>query len=157
MKIAVQAFLKVVPDFSLYFPSFTIALLAPYRFWYYARPFLTTVLEELEPKHRDLVELLSNWIEANYSPHYEEAGSKFEAGTVTAEIIDYFVRPGWVLVSHETRRTEDYRCEAWPYGKLVEWKVEDPAKPEEIILLASCMVDCWAYNFDAPSKSWSEH
>ncbi|KAF2195113.1 P-loop containing nucleoside triphosphate hydrolase protein [Zopfia rhizophila CBS 207.26] len=147
MRNALQAYLKLVPEFPRYFPGFNVEaeLFAPYKFWYYSRPFFANLLGKLEAQHRGLMELLSEWIEANYRSHYQEADTKLAEGLVTAKYLDYLVRPGEVLVSYDNDQFHAYICESWPYGKESDSKIENAAKPEEKTFITTCSVDCWAW------------
>ncbi|KAH8761084.1 AAA family ATPase [Diaporthe sp. PMI_573] len=100
---AMQEFLSLQAGFWDKFPGFNARapIQAPYIFWYMYRS--PDALQQLQPLHRDLMLMLTSWIDDNYAKKYAEAGSHLERGVVTLRTMPFLACPGDVLIWKEKR------------------------------------------------------
>ncbi|KAM3086226.1 hypothetical protein ACMFMF_000179 [Clarireedia jacksonii] len=115
MKEALRMFTKRIPDFALQFPDFDFAreLKSPFLFWYYCRAYLDPILPTLSENNRNLVEMLSLWIEANRGSEYKKIDTQLSEGFVTAESMKYLVKAGDVLVSNTNGVLSAHMTKSW--------------------------------------------
>lgn len=98
---ALQEFLSLQPGFWDRFPAFDARepIDAPYTFWYTYRS--TDALQRLQPLHKDLMHIMTSWIEENYAKKYDEAWSNLDRGVVTLRTMPFLMCPGDVLIWKE--------------------------------------------------------
>ncbi|RLL93199.1 hypothetical protein CFD26_101608 [Aspergillus turcosus] len=98
---AFKAFMAIAPNFSTLFPNFKVdaEIQAPFLFWYHYRSSYLTIACQLKAAHRDLMDLMTRWIEETYSQEYDAIEASFGKGYVSSKTIKYLIRPGDVLVS----------------------------------------------------------
>lgn len=116
MVSAFKAFMALQPDFLTIFPHFDVdaEIAAPYLFWYHYRSSYERLAAKLKTQERDLMNLLTQWIEERYSDEYNAANACLANGRVTSKVMKYLVRPGDVLVSQdEDGTTKGYISTSW--------------------------------------------
>lgn len=98
---ALLEFLSLQPGFWDRFPGFDAGepIDAPYILWYTYRS--TDALQQLQPPQRDLMHMMTSWIEQNYAKNYDEAASYLEKGVVTLKTLPFLMCPGDVLIWKE--------------------------------------------------------
>jgi hypothetical protein len=115
MKEALRLFTKSIPDFALQFPAFDFAseLNSPFLFWYYCRAYLDIILPTLSENNRNLVEMLSLWIEGNRGSEYKKIDAQLSEGFITVESMKYLVKAGDVLVSNTNGVLSAHMTKSW--------------------------------------------
>ncbi|KAJ5975686.1 hypothetical protein N7481_009393 [Penicillium waksmanii] len=116
MVSAFKAFMALQPDFSSIFPGFDVdaEIHAPFLFWYHYRSSYEGLSAKLKIQDRDLMNLLTQWIEERYCDEYNMANACLAKGRVTPKIMKYLVRPGDVLVSQDDDgTTKGYISTSW--------------------------------------------
>lgn len=101
---ALQEFLSLQPRFWDNFPYFNARapIIAPYIFWFMYRS--TDALQQLQPAHRDLMHMLTSWIDENYANKYVEAEAHLAKGVVTLRTMPFITYPGDILIWKEKAR-----------------------------------------------------
>lgn len=101
---ALQEFLSLQPRFWDNFPYFNARapIIAPYIFWFMYRS--TDALQQLQPAHRDLMHMLTSWIDENYAEKYVEAETHLAKGVVTLRTMPFITYPGDILIWKEKAR-----------------------------------------------------
>ncbi|KAF2673829.1 P-loop containing nucleoside triphosphate hydrolase protein [Microthyrium microscopicum] len=125
---------------------------APYLFWYrYRKP---NAFDDLEPRHQELMTLLTGWIEENYLAEYEKADALFQSGMVTKDVMQYLVRPSDVVVRKESGAYQAFLSTSWTRTKSVSAVKEkwDSFKNNDgegsKAPLHMWFVTAWGYGFD---------
>ncbi|KAL7955249.1 hypothetical protein V8C34DRAFT_327425 [Trichoderma compactum] len=138
---AVKLFEKEDEEAQKKFPCLSVKkeMSAPYLWWYHYRDNLIKISNLPNPE-AELIYLLTNWIDANYSELYNKIDSQFKPGVVSATSLPFLVQPGDVLVrwDAEGRNSEmqeppedpDWTLLSVPCSKKSEWSWE---------------VDAWSY------------
>jgi hypothetical protein len=110
---AFAEFTKSLPDFEKNFPNHRPRdrIQAPYMFWYQYRS--AAALDILLPQNRDLMKLLTSWIDDNYGEAYDRADDQISRGLITAESVKFLVRPGDVVVKMEKQELTAAIATSW--------------------------------------------
>lgn len=111
---AAEAFAKLQPTIEDDFPGLDMSerIAAPYLPWYrYRSP---TALDQLEPKHQEMMALLTTWIEDNYRELYEKVQDQLERGVISPETVQFLIQPGDVVVSKEKKDLVAVIARSWP-------------------------------------------
>jgi len=150
-------FLEKFPDLDI-----RASLPAPYLFWYYHRksdegdPF-----ETLSPLHRDLMRLLTGWIDKNYGTLYDHAEAQLKRGKVSFNTMGFLVRPGDVVVIKENRTASAAIAKAWlnpvtpreqrqgftAGRRATDW-TRNPHTTTAVKPSWKWSLKCWSYKYD---------
>jgi hypothetical protein len=141
MSDAVKIFLEQQPTFKEDFPkwNFLDSIDSPFLFWYRYRS--TGNIASMYEPHRSQMELLSSWIERNYSRTYDEVATNLEKGVVSTLTMPFYIRPGEVIVSLTPQGIRGYIAESWVW-RLTERHWDGSAWKE------SWGVKAWSYSYD---------
>lgn len=167
---AMQEFLSLQPEFWENFSGFDARapIEAPYIFWYtYRSP---EALRQLKQPHRDLMRMLTSWIDKNYAEKYAEAEMQLRNGVVTLRTMPFLVCPGDVLIWKEKAKikaaiTSSLLVQQTPPilywdSSQITWSdsnTKDGTKKGEF--LARWTVETWKYKFNGefiPDKGSAE-
>jgi hypothetical protein len=142
---AFKAYAKIHSELIAHFPDLdpTEEIHAPYRFWYHCRS--NDPLRPLPPEHKELMELVTDWIEANYGEIYRNADERLSLGLVSEDLLDYLVRPGDVLVTKSEDRFVGYMASSWT--KPTPMSPRANTGHDDVVSL-SRSVDCWHWEYD---------
>ncbi|KAL4788115.1 P-loop containing nucleoside triphosphate hydrolase protein [Aspergillus varians] len=141
---AVQQYLSKQPDAKSVSQIVDInrEIPAPYLFWYHFRPSFRNTLNELSSQHRELLELLADWMDANYDNKYTHADAQISRGVISRESMKYLVRPGDVLIAEQEGHLQAYLATSWaeeiPTIRSYYTGVDDSS-------LYLWQVSCWSY------------
>jgi len=118
---AVEAFFcQYPPTFRTDFPGVHAKseMASPFIWWYHCRE--SHNIQHLPDRQAKLVATLTNWIEVNYSPLYDQINDQFRRGKVTNASIEYLIRPGDVLISDSEGIPIGHLATSRPFsGKLI--------------------------------------
>jgi hypothetical protein len=125
-------------------------LRAPYLFWYGCRS--PTALDDLEPRHQELMKLVVDFIEEGYLSDWEKADTMFESGYVSLSTMPYLVKPGEVIVTIEEGQHFGLVANSWAYTRAQRplrdlWQ-RYLDKTETAVPKSMWSVNGWAYRFD---------
>jgi hypothetical protein len=125
-------------------------LRAPYLFWYGCRS--PTALDNLEPRHHELMKLVVDFIEEGYLAEWQKADTMFESGYVSLTTMPYLVKPGEVIVTIDEGQVFGLVAYSWAYTRaqrpLRDMWQRYLEKTETAIPKSLWSVNGWAYNFD---------
>ncbi|KAF3006997.1 hypothetical protein E8E14_007964 [Neopestalotiopsis sp. 37M] len=152
---AVDCFLVQQPKFSKEFPSLDIRgpLHAPYLFWYRYRS--STALDVLRQPHRDIMQLLTVWIEEHYAKKFDRVDDQLKRGVVSEDTMPFLVKPGTVLVWKD-KEINAVVAGSWPYKKSMtvgqamsdkteNWKLGEGISEKRT---TTWTVDSWRFKYD---------
>lgn len=110
-------------------------LRSPYTFWFHCRR--AGIVDGLPPLEKELMKLLTDWIDENYSNEYSETESLFKRGVVTGSKMQCLIAPGELFYFKEKSHGRAYKAKSWPYysGEHQQWRI-----------------DAWTYRYDG--KFW---
>jgi hypothetical protein len=112
---AVEEYLWAQPKFEGIFPDFDARqeISAPYLFWFIFRSGYSSALRSLSPRHRALIKNLGKWISDQYGEIYKRVDGELLRGVISADTMQYLVKPGDVLVSEEGGVVQAYMAASW--------------------------------------------
>jgi hypothetical protein len=143
---AFEAFMKVQTGLLAHFSDLDpkSEILAPYRFWYHCRS--TDPFAPLESEHKELLGILTKWIEDNYGEIYRHSDENLSQGLVSEDLLDYLVRPGDILITKNEHRFVGYMASSWtkPGPKLAS----ATDRGDEQRRTFSRTVECWQWAYD---------
>jgi len=134
MTEAAKAFISLHPSFSTEFPEQASAvknggkISAPFIWWYHYRK--SHGIRNLPPRQAELMTALTEWIERNYGHLYDKFDAQFRSGRVSAESLEYLIRPGHVLVKKEGK-TLPLGFVATSRPELMETRVREPQEHDK--------------------------
>lgn len=148
MRRAIQNYLSKHPDFEQLFPSFDVAqeISAPYLFWYCTRASYESILQAMPHHQRALVRLFGQWVNDNYETEYAYVDNQIERGVISCQSMKYLIRPGDLLVLHESDRPRAYQATSWVFS--LPMPRGHPSKEDVGIFNKSWNVRAWSYGFD---------
>ncbi|KAK2613559.1 hypothetical protein N8I77_000466 [Diaporthe amygdali] len=117
------------------------SLSSPYPFWFHCRK--TGIVNRLPGRTQELIKLLTDWIEGQYSEHYCETINMFDKGFTTAANMLYLIAPGDVFTWKEASGAlRAYKSESWPRldAQNTVASTGDPDKRWQI--------SAWTYHYD---------
>lgn len=148
MREALDIYFNKQPSFKELFPRFDSKneILAPCLFWYCCRCSHGSVLEELSPHHRHLMELFARWMTSNYEKECTQVDDQLSRGVISSASMKYLMKPGDVLVSSKDGHTQAYMAKSWA-GQIPIMK--HGTKDEHSTKFQhSWQVIAWSYDFD---------
>ncbi|KAI1412297.1 hypothetical protein F5Y13DRAFT_163269 [Hypoxylon sp. FL1857] len=145
MTKAVRAFFAEYPTFYTEFPEVDEMerMYSPYIWWYHCRKVNKT--NRLKPRDAELVSTLTNWIEANYAPHYDKIDDQFRRCRVSNTSIEYLIRPGDVLVSKSDGTFSGYLTTTRPRNNRKTEETSTPANEKHKVI--------YQWSWDIKSRS----
>ena len=148
MKEALYTYLDKQPSFKELSPRFDAKkeIPAPYLFWYCCRFSHESVLEELSPRHRCLMELFAHWMTSNYEKEYTHVDDQLSRGVISSAYMKYLVKPGDVLVSSKKEHFQAYMAKSWAEEKPIT--KHDSKGEQDIEIRSRWQVNVWSYDFD---------
>ena len=148
MVAAVDAFLHVQPTLEVDFPNWrsTNLIYSPFLFWYKFRS--PGCLQAIPEPHRSQMRLLTGWIDQHYDHVYAEADNQFARGYVSQSTMPFFVLPGEVLVSRDSKSIQGYIADSWTRSIGRPQYNERSRGQERRKLSAYWSVSGWSYAFD---------
>ncbi|KAK4077780.1 uncharacterized protein Triagg1_3474 [Trichoderma aggressivum f. europaeum] len=125
---------------------------APYLWWYHYRDNRNRISNLPKPE-AELVHLLTNWIDANYSELYDQIDSQFKRGAVSATSLPFLVQPGDVLVRWDAEGVEAFLAMSWLHKKKKNSEIQEHLEDSDWTFLSapwskkfeSWEVDAWSY------------
>ncbi|PLN81396.1 P-loop containing nucleoside triphosphate hydrolase protein [Aspergillus taichungensis] len=147
MREALDTYLDKQPIFRELFPRFNakLEIPAPYLFWYCCRSSHESILEELSPRNRRLMELLAHWINSNYEKEYLHVEDQLSRGVITSASMKYLVKPGDVLVSSKKGHSQAYMAKAWAEQDIT---MKPISKDDQCEYQKPWQVVSWSYDYD---------
>ncbi|KAI1329012.1 hypothetical protein F5Y16DRAFT_397727 [Xylariaceae sp. FL0255] len=96
---AMSAYFLQYPNFHVEYPEINVkkALPSPFVWWYHFKN--SHHHPDLNPHQRQLVKTLTDWIDSEYSPIFENIENQLRRGCVSASSIEYLIRPGQVIIN----------------------------------------------------------
>ena len=147
MVIALDTFVDSHPTFKKSFPKWNSRdpVESPFLFWYCYRT--TTNLNLLADPHRKQMQLLTQWIDHNYSETYAAADERLSLGRVSSSIMPFFIKPGEVLVAKDAKDIQGYIAKSWPTTGLIRYTPSSHTNgPQKIS--QPWTIDAWSYKYD---------
>ncbi|KAK3367636.1 hypothetical protein B0H63DRAFT_489537 [Podospora didyma] len=143
---AVDGFLNSQPTFKQDFPEWNsrAPIPFPYLFWFHYRS--TANLESMMEPYRTQMKLLTSWIDSCYGWIYSEVVRQFGRGLVSSSSMPYFVRPGDVLVSRDSKGIQGHIAESWTKRSPAETPSLKRKGSTKITELWT--VQAWSYRYD---------
>lgn len=126
---------------------------APYAWWYHYRDNRNKI-SNLPEAERELMHLLTNWIDVNYSELYDRVDDQFKRGVVSAASLPLLVQPGEVLVRRDAEGVEAFLATSWLDKEKRNSEMQVPPEDPDWTLLSvpsskksewSWEVDAWSY------------
>ncbi|KAL7908160.1 hypothetical protein GGI35DRAFT_469920 [Trichoderma velutinum] len=107
---------------------------APYLWWYYYRD-NRNIISDLPKPEAELIQLLTNWIDANYSELYDQIDSQFKRGVVSAASLSFLIQPGDVLVCRDAEGVEACLAMSWLHKRKRDSEMQElPEDPDWTLL-----------------------
>ncbi|KAH0527265.1 hypothetical protein TsFJ059_002286 [Trichoderma semiorbis] len=129
---------------------------APYPWWYHYRDNRDKI-SNLPEAERELIHLLTNWIDVNYSELYDRVDDQFKRGVVSAASLPFLVQPGEVLVRRDAEGVEAFLATSWLDKEKKSSEMQVPPEDPDWTLLSvpsskksewSWEVDAWSYVYN---------
>lgn len=126
---------------------------APYPWWYHYRDNRNKI-SNLPKAERELIQLLTNWIDVNYSELYDRIDDQFKRGVVSATSLPFLAQPGEVLVRRDAEGFEAFLATSWFDKEKGDSEMQVPPEDPDWTLLSvpspkkpewSWEVDAWSY------------
>lgn len=151
---AVKLFEKQDEEAQKKFPCLSVEkeMSAPYLWWYHYRNNRIKISNLPNPE-AELIYLLTNWIDANYSELYKNIDSQFKRSVVSTTSLPFLVQPGDVLVRWDAEGVEAFLATSWLHKKKRNSEIQElPEDPDWTLLsvpwskkFESWEVDAWSY------------
>ncbi|KAG6358336.1 hypothetical protein INS49_014220 [Diaporthe citri] len=143
MKNAFMTFQEAARHHFGDFPNLNLdlkeSLRSPYTFWFHCRR--TGIIDGLPSNEKELMKLLTDWIDENYEEEYSETESLFQKGLVTSSTMPYLIAPGEVFIFQEKSHDRAYKAKSWPHHSDDDHQWH---------------IDAWTYRYDGKFWNYSE-
>ncbi|KAF2108844.1 P-loop containing nucleoside triphosphate hydrolase protein [Lophiotrema nucula] len=115
MGLALTAFLKSQQTFAKEFPRFSVKdpLSSPYLFWYRYRK-NTEALQQLSSRYREMMNLLTEWIDEHYQSEYIRADELIDRGYVSYNTMPFMFRTSDVVISKDEEHLRTFILDQSP-------------------------------------------
>ncbi|KAL6831924.1 hypothetical protein V8C40DRAFT_273345 [Trichoderma camerunense] len=126
---------------------------APYPWWYHYRHNRNKI-SNLPKTERELIHLLTNWIDVNYSELYDRVDEQLKRGVVSATSLPFLAQPGEVLVRRDAEGVEAFLATSWLDKEKKNSEIQVPPEDPDWTLLSvpsskksewNWEVDAWSY------------
>ncbi|PKK42561.1 hypothetical protein CI102_13599 [Trichoderma harzianum] len=155
---AVELFEKEDEEAHKKFPSLSVEkeMSAPYPWWYHYRDNRNKISNLPKPE-AELIHLLTDWIDVNYSWRYGRSDDQFKRGVVSAKSLPFLVQPGEVLVRRDAEGVEAFLATTWSDKEKRNSEMQVPPEDPDWTLLSvrsskksewSWEVDAWSYMYN---------
>lgn len=129
---------------------------APYPWWYHYRDNRNKISNLPKPE-AELIHLLTDWIDVNYSWRYDRVDDQLKRGVVSAASLPFLVQPGEVLVRRDAEGVEAFCATSWLDKEKRNSEMQVPPEDPDWTLLSvpSAKKSEWSWEVDAWSYVYS--